>query len=317
MKDNKEIEMGTEFIYKDYKAVVDDNNFDDITETLVEIYRLNEEDMIEVVSLKKQDLEQNIKEYIEDTYYEKQIDVPSEKAYLSFVLGYDFLQEMLKSSKSPECDTSYDFCNYVSSKFLESEDYKNLRYSTYEMLDKWINENKAQIQYDYNEYIGKKYETYKEKTILLQGNRREQPVALVERNIGENVEYVIAFNYEIKDNDLTWGYGYYYDDNFNKAIQDYQKVLLGGDLADTFAEKKDTQKELKIKLVGIDNWDRPVFKDESGNVYKDVNLGRGVLALHTSSSNDFYGEPDMPINDDIKVNIVKSFNKNKNKEQER
>ena len=311
MKDNKEIEIGTEFIYKDYKAVVDDNNFDDITETLVEIYRLNEEDMLEVVSLKKQDLEQNIKDYIDDTYMMKNIDVPSEKAYLNFVLGYDLLQDMLKKSDKPECDISYDFCDYVSGKFMKSEEYRNPRYSTYEMLEQWLRDNKNLIQYEYNDFVGKEYKTYKDKTVLLTGNRDGQPIALVERVVDEKPEYIVAFNYEVKDNNLSWGYGYYYDDNIQKALNDYQTVIDGGNLADTFVKKE----TLKVKYIGIDNWDRPVFKDKSGNVYKDVNLGKGILALCTSSNNDFYGEPESPINNDIKVIIVKSFNKNR--EQER
>lgn len=74
-------------------------------------------------------------------------------------------------------------------------------------------------------------------------------------------------------------------------------------------------KELEVKLVGIDNWDRPVYKDKNGNLYKDVNLGCGILDLCTVSSNDFYGEPDMPIKDDIKIKIVKSFNNKERSER--
>lgn len=68
-------------------------------------------------------------------------------------------------------------------------------------------------------------------------------------------------------------------------------------------------KELNVKLIGIDDWSRPVYKDEKGRLYKDVNLGRGLIRLCTSYNNDFYGEPDININEDIKINIVKSFKK--------
>ena len=100
-------------------------------------------------------------------------------------------------------------------------------------------------------------------------------------------------------------------DDIKKALNDYQKVIEGGNLADTFEKKE----ELKVKLVGIDSWDRPVYKDKSGNLYKDVNLGRGELDLHTAVNNDFYGEPDSPISDYIKVSVIKSFNKNKDRER--
>lgn len=51
----------------------------------------------------------------------------------------------------------------------------------------------------------------------------------------------------------------------------------------------------KLHFIGIDSWDRPVYRDESGLLWKDVNLGSGEPCLHSSSDNDFDGEPDMPI----------------------
>jgi len=51
----------------------------------------------------------------------------------------------------------------------------------------------------------------------------------------------------------------------------------------------------KLRLIGIDSWDRPVYRDESGSLWKDVNLGNGELYLHNASDNDFEGEPDMPL----------------------
>lgn len=73
--------------------------------------------------------------------------------------------------------------------------------------------------------------------------------------------------------------------------------------------------KLDVKLVGIDNWDRPVYKDVKGNIYKDVSLGIGALSLCTSSNNDFYGEPNVPLNDNYQINIVKDFNKKKNRNE--
>ena len=71
------------------------------------------------------------------------------------------------------------------------------------------------------------------------------------------------------------------------------------------------EKILKVKFVGIDNWDRPVYKDEKGTIYKDTNLGVGEMDLHTSSNNNFYGEPDMPIKENTKIEIVENFTRNK------
>ena len=57
----------------------------------------------------------------------------------------------------------------------------------------------------------------------------------------------------------------------------------------------------KLHFIGSDSWDRPVYKDESGQLWKDVNLGRGELSLHNSSDNDFDGEPDMPIETEFEI----------------
>lgn len=57
----------------------------------------------------------------------------------------------------------------------------------------------------------------------------------------------------------------------------------------------------KLHLIGIDFWDRPVYKDGSGKIWKDVGLGNGPPSFHSSSNNDFDGEPDMPIKDDFEI----------------
>lgn len=49
----------------------------------------------------------------------------------------------------------------------------------------------------------------------------------------------------------------------------------------------------KLTFIGVDEWDRPTYRDESGLFWKDVNLGNGNPYLH--SADDFDGEPDMPI----------------------
>ena len=70
------------------------------------------------------------------------------------------------------------------------------------------------------------------------GYRNKQPVALVEKNTDYGVEYIIAFNYKIDDNRIDWAYGNYYNDDLSKAKQDFNKVLSGGNLADTFNKNK-------------------------------------------------------------------------------
>lgn len=47
-------------------------------------------------------------------------------------------------------------------------------------------------------------------------------------------QYVVAFGYKITDNEITWNYGYYYYNDFEKAKHDFDKVINGGNLARTF-----------------------------------------------------------------------------------
>lgn len=176
-----------------------------------------------------------------DEIFDNHIDMESEKAYFTFVLGYDVLQEMFVNSTTPECDTVYDFCNYEAGKFLESEEYKNPRHSGYEMLQEWVENNKNKIVEDFKEMTVSEIEVYNgNMRIIDKGFRGDQPVALVEKTLSDkSKEYIIAFYYSVDVDKLSWGYGYYYDTDISKAKQDYQKVTNGGNLADTFERKEE------------------------------------------------------------------------------
>lgn len=52
--------------------------------------------------------------------------------------------------------------------------------------------------------------------------------------------------------------------------------------------------KLTLNYVGVDDWSRPVYKDEKGRLFKDVNCDEGKLALCTVCGG-FDGEPDTPI----------------------
>lgn len=233
--------------YKGYIASVDEVNFDNSKENLVYIYQ-NQQDFIngnykECVSLNKDGIKKNIKSYIDENYsseMNKNPNYESEKAYFAFVLGYDLLQDMFKNSTVQECDLVYDFCNYEAGKFLESNEYLNPKYSGYEMLTEWVEKNKEAILADYKEMVNGEPELFNETMrIIDKGFRRDQPIALIEKTLTDNSkEYIIAFYYQTDGDKLSWGYGYYYDTNIDKAKQDYKKVISGGNIADTFEKGK-------------------------------------------------------------------------------
>ena len=85
-------------------------------------------------------LEKNMKEEREKQAY---LD---ELYYHTFILGYDLLNDRLQASEleSP-CDTAYDICISLAKQYLNSEEYKNLKYSSYEMLVYWLNDNKELV----------------------------------------------------------------------------------------------------------------------------------------------------------------------------
>ena len=43
----------------------------------------------------------------------------------------------------------------------------------------------------------------------------------------------------------------------------------------------------QLTFIGTDSWSRPVYKDENGKLWKDINLGEGKPHLHSASGNDF------------------------------
>lgn len=52
--------------------------------------------------------------------------------------------------------------------------------------------------------------------------------------------------------------------------------------------------KLILTYIGSDSWDRPVYKDENGKIFKDVNpMASRKPEITTCSS--FNGEPDTPI----------------------
>ena len=62
-----------------------------------------------------------------------------------------------------------------------------------------------------------------------------------------------------------------------------------------FVQRDKRRKVVKITLnyIGMDSWDRPVYEDESGVLWKDISpLKKWPPELCTSIGNKFDGEPD-------------------------
>ena len=121
------------------------------------------------------------------------------------------------------------------------------------------------------------------------------------------------------------------EDNYDNPNESLVQILQieGKDILETISLKKDNlenniiqyiqsnymfkKMQLDIKLIGYDDWERPVYRDKNGNLYKDINLSKDSMLLYTTYNNTFYGEPFGRVADNYEFNIVKSFN---NKEKE-
>ena len=85
-------------------------------------------------------------------------------------------------------------------------------------------------------------------TVIDVGYRNSTPVALVLKKYEKyDDEYIIGFNYEIKDNKIDWGYGYYYGTDLEKAKTDFADVLAGKSLTDTFNDMNFINDEEKMR----------------------------------------------------------------------
>ena len=81
------------------------------------------------------------------------------------------------------------------------------------MLVEWVDKNKGQILEDFKEMTGGEIEIYNgNMRIIEKGYRDKKPIALVEKTIGNEKEYIVAFYYTTKQDKLEWAYGYYYDE---------------------------------------------------------------------------------------------------------
>ena len=69
-------------------------------------------------------------------------------------------------------------------------------------------------------------------------------------------------------------------------------------------QKGINMKNLTLNCKGRDSWSRPVYEAE-GILYVDVNPHKDRRAnICTKYNNEFDGEPDMPISEDIQIEFI-------------
>lgn len=106
------------------------------------------------------------------------------------------------------------------------------------------------------------------------GFRNEQPIALVERTFEDNSkEYIIAFDYSIENDNIDWKYGYYYNENIEKAKEDFIRVLKGENLADTFENKEN---EFQVRFYTEEEI-RDLIKSNAELFYVDDGVDEAII----------------------------------------
>lgn len=164
---------------------------------------------------------------------------PLEKSYYIFILGSDLVSDLIKKYDYKENDINYEFCSNLATKFMESREYQNKSKQAYSQLELWVDINKSDIEELYRQTIGYKEKVYNGNTIIIdKGYRNTDKVALLEKTIGNRKEYIIAFHYQEDKDKLSWAYAYYFDKDKEKALESYDNVLNGGNLADVFINKE-------------------------------------------------------------------------------
>ena len=61
------------------------------------------------------------------------------------------------------------------------------------------------------------------------------------------------------------------------------------------------EERLLLTFIGIDSWDRPVYKDQHDCLWKDITLGSSHPAFYSSVNNAFDGEPDLPLREPFSI----------------
>ena len=65
---------------------------------------------------------------------------------LIFILGYDLLHDDLMRCDNKCCDDVFDTLKEIVILFIKSEEYQNFRYSTYDALKLFLENNKHKIR---------------------------------------------------------------------------------------------------------------------------------------------------------------------------
>jgi len=187
-------------------------------------------------------------------------------SYFNYLLGTDILKHILNINLEKDLEINYYYFYYISNKYIISEEYLDEKVDYYKSLKSWVQKNNDFIKSSYlffcsvklinNNYkindIVKEYEKILKSIssvlnddifngnlkILNYGVKDNKKFAFIEKSIGDSKEYIIAHDYKINNNLLTWSKAYTYYDNKEKALFDF-KELINEDVYNIYDIKQD------------------------------------------------------------------------------
>ncbi|MCI9976488.1 hypothetical protein JY742_10185 [Clostridioides difficile] len=64
-----------------------------------------------------------------------------------------------------------------------------------------------------------------------------------------------------------------------------------------------------LYFIGLDSWSRPVYKDDNGKYWKDIDNRKAWLGYKNENicnacNNEYEGEPDMPMSNNIDIIFI-------------
>lgn len=200
-----------------------------------------EDSNYEILNMTLSDLNYSPESYLSE-FCKKNSNVKRDLSYYAYVFEYVFSNEILYKENS-EDSMVHSFSKYVGEEYIKSKNYKTDRSHGFEIFSNWLFENSDYIRGEFENYQNQKLPFNKivlqnNMKILRMGKRRDQPIALIEKNYGDNREFVVAFYYQVKDKQINWGYGHYYS-NYNDALNDYKKVILENAINQKLNERGD------------------------------------------------------------------------------
>lgn len=207
--------------------------------------------------------------------------------------GYDELNKYINEyiDKKENLDSDYNLLNHTDVKF----------------------ENNNSIYLGWNNEKWYEYSKYEDINAIMEGieHLKDNDFSYRYARIGESIDDIEARHYESNiesEQDIEYPM-------FRRDFDDEYTITQMINIDKIYDENNESEKkELKLKLLGYDDFDYGVYIDGNGRYYKDICFDENRYEMHYGSCNDFDCEPVSLVPEEIKIIVVKDFENGKKEE---